>query len=276
MTRIILSLTLLMTLPLSANAAKTCPKTISIGGAITEIIYQLDKQDCLVGADTTSTYPKEASELPMIGYQRQLSAEGILSLKPDMIIHSNQAGPPRVLKQIDQAGIKRVVVSDEPSLNGVYRKILEVASVFDVQEKGDELIATLKQEARTLQNTDAKPKVLFMMQHGGGAPMAGGKGTAADAIIVLAGGHNVIQFDRYKPLTPEALASLNPDIIVTTDDSLKQLGGIEGFLTTPGLKLTKAGQSQNIVSMDALLILGFGPRTVEAAQELSKAFDKDV
>lgn len=276
MMRIVTSLAFLMMLPLSANAADTCPKTISIGGAITEIIYQLGKQHCLVGADTTSTYPKEASELPMIGYQRQLSAEGILSLKPDVIIHSNQAGPPSVLEQIDQARIKRVVVSDEPSLDGVYTKIQAVAKVFDAKDKGDVLIAGLEQDAGTLQNADAKPNVLFMMQHGGSAPMAGGKGTAADAIIALAGGNNVIEFDRYKPLTPEALASLNPDIIVTTDDSLKQLGGVEGFLATPGLKLTKAGQKKNVVPMDALLILGFGPRTIEAAQELSKAFEKDV
>lgn len=266
---------LALLLPFQLQAAETCPRTISIGGALTEIVYKLEKEQCLIAADTTSTYPKEAEELPMIGYQRQLSAEGILSLKPDVVLHTSQAGPPSVLKQIDQAGIKRVVVEDEASLEGVYSKIRSVSKLFDVSEKGETLIETMQKEAQGVAATKTKPKVLFMMQHGGGAPMAGGKGTAADAIITLSGGENVVEFDRYKPLTPEAMAALNPDIIVTTEDSLKQLGGIEGLLATPGLKLTKAGQDKKIIAMDALLILGFGPRTIEAAQELSKAFKKD-
>jgi len=276
MKHIIFALALLF--PFQLQAAQTCPRIISIGGAITEIVYKLGVERCLVGADTTSTYPEEAKDLPMVGYQRQLSSEGILSLKPEMILHTNQAGPPAVLKQIDQAGIQRIAVDDTHSLGAVYEKIRTVAQTFGVEEKGDALIADLKSQSRELEavKPDTSPGVLFMMQHGGGAPMAGGKETAADGIISLAGGKNVLDFEGYKPLTPEALAKLNPDIIVTTQESLGQMGGVEGLLQTPGIKLTKAAQDRNIVAMDALLILGFGPRTVQAARELSNAFKKDM
>lgn len=272
MKTLIFALTLL--LPLQAYAAETCPRTISVGGALTEIVYKLGKAHCLIAADTTSTYPEDAANLPMVGYQRQLSAEGILSLKPDVVLHTNQAGPASALMQIDQAGIQRVVVEDTTSLDGVYIKIRAVSTLFDVPKKGEELIAGMQENAKTINTANTKPKVMFIMQHGGGAPMAGGQGTAADAIIALAGGQNVIEFDRYKPLTPESMVALNPDIIVTTEDSLKQLGGIESLLKTPGLKLTKAGKNKNVIAMDALLILGFGPRTIEAAQQLSDAFRK--
>ncbi len=271
MTRILI-FTLVLIMPATAMAAD-CPRTLSIGGAITEIVYKLGKEECLVGADTTSTYPKASSKLPMVGYQRMLNAEGILSLEPELIIHTEQAGPPAVIEQIDQAGIKRVEIKEQPSLDAVYQKIEAVAEAFGVEQEGLVLIEELKQQKEELDTAETdKPKVLFIMQHGGGAPMAGGKTTAADAIISLAGGENVVDFDRYKPLTPEALATLNPDIIVTTDESMAQMGGVEGLLQTPGIALTAAGKSKNIVSMDALLVLGFGPRTIEAAQELSKAF----
>ncbi len=262
--------------PLQAGASE-CPRTLSIGGAITEIVYKLGKQDCLVGVDTTSTYPEAASKLPMVGYQRMLNAEGILSLKPDVIIHTNQAGPPTVLKQIDQAGIKRIEIKDEPSLEAVYAKIEAVSAVFGIEDQGEKLIGELVRQREALALSDtAKPRVLFVMSHGGGTPMVGGKGTAADAIINLAGGDNVVSFDRYKPLTPEALATLNPEFIVTTEDSLTQMGGISGLLHMPGVSLTQAGKNKRVVSMDALLILGFGPRTIEAAQTLSEQLSMDI
>lgn len=268
----ILIFALALVMPATA-VADDCPRTISIGGALTEIVYKLGKEDCLVGADTTSTYPKEASELPMIGYQRMLSAEGILSLKPELIIHTEQAGPPAVIEQIDQAGIKRIEIEDQPSLEAVFHKIEAVSEAFDVEDDGQALIEDMKAQKGQLGVAEIdKPKVLFVMQHGPSAPMVGGKNTAADAIIALAGGENVVEFDLYKPLTPEALATLNPDIIVTTDESMKQMGGMEGLRQMPGVVLTNAAKNNNIVAMDALLILGFGPRTIEAAQELSKAF----
>lgn len=267
---------LILFAPSLAVADESCPKTVSIGGALTEIIYKLDKQECLVGADTTSTYPVEAKALPMVGYQRQLSAEGILSLGPELIIHTAQAGPPAVLDQIDQAGITRLPLDDEPSIDGVIAKIKAIGDVYAVQGKADALIAEIEDGRAELakQVKDAAhPKVVFIMQHAGvSAPMVAGKGTAADAIITLAGGENIASFPGYKSLTPEAMIELNPDVILTSTESLEQAGGVETFLDRPGFKQTKAGQNETVVAMDALLLLGFGPRTVDAAKELSLKF----
>ena len=72
---------------------------ISIGGDITEIIYALGKIDQVIGRDTTSFYPPSVTSLPDIGYVRQLGAEGLLSLSPDLIIASSESGPPEVVEQ---------------------------------------------------------------------------------------------------------------------------------------------------------------------------------
>lgn len=267
---------LILFAPSLALAEEACPKTISIGGALTEIVYKLDKQGCLVGADTTSTYPAAAKELPMVGYQRQLSAEGVLSLGPELIIHTEQAGPPPVLEQIDQAGIKRMPFEDVPSIDGVIAKIRALGDVYNAKDKAESLIAEMEEgRAKLAEQVQgaAQPKVVFIMQHAGvAAPMVAGKGTAADAIITLAGGENIASFPGYKSLTPEAMIELNPDIILTSTESLEQAGDIETFLDRPGFKQTKAGKNETVIAMDALLILGFGPRTVDAAKELFMKF----
>ena len=100
--------------------------------------------------------------------------------------------------------------------------------------------------------------------------MVAGTATAADAAIRLAGGNNVgAGFSGYKPLSPEALVKLDPEVVVTTSRTL-QTAGVPASEILPGLELTKAGQNARLVVMDDLYLLGFGPRTGEALAELAK------
>ena len=82
------------------------PRLVTVSGAITEIVYLLGAEAQLVGTDTTSLFPVAAQKTAKVGYMRQLSAEGLLSLKPDAIIATTEAGPPVVLDQIRSAGVK--------------------------------------------------------------------------------------------------------------------------------------------------------------------------
>ena len=61
-------------------------RIVSIGGAITEILYALGLEDRIAGVDTTSLFPAAAlREKPNVGYMRQLSAEGVLGLNPSLV-----------------------------------------------------------------------------------------------------------------------------------------------------------------------------------------------
>jgi ABC-type hemin transport system substrate-binding protein len=54
-------------------------RIVSIGGAVTEILYALGMDDKIVAIDTTSLYPtRAAKEKKNVGYMRQLSPEGVL------------------------------------------------------------------------------------------------------------------------------------------------------------------------------------------------------
>lgn len=252
-------------------------RVITIGGSLTEIVYALDAQALLVGSDTTSYFPQEAELLPKVGYQRTLSAEGILSLQPDLVILTDEAGPPPVLKQLQAAKVKLLSLKASRSLTDIRNNITSIGSSLGVEAKASALLDKLDRQILSLnsmlQNNQYQPRVLFILQHGGGAPMVAGNATAATSIIRLSGARNVVSgFNGYKPFTPEAIVNQQPDIILVTDQGLEQVGGVDSLLRIPGLAQTRAGQKRKVISMDSLLLLGFGPRTVQAALELNQMY----
>lgn len=249
---------------------------VSVGGSVTEIVYALGLADQVIAVDATSLFPSAATKLPNVGYMRQLAAEPILAMAPSLVLAVEDAGPPAVLDQLREAGLQVVMVPDDPTPQGITKKIDLIANVMGASEKGRvlsaELQTGLKDLRETLSDSGARPKVLFLLSIGnGGAPLAAGQKTSAAAIIELAGGENAIDaFEGYKVLSPEALVEAAPDVVLVTDRSLGLLGGAENILKGPEISQTPAGRDGRLLSMDDLLLLGFGPRTADAAAELAQ------
>lgn len=248
-------------------------KIVTIGGSATEIVYALGAGERVVGADTSSVYPEAATKLPQVGYQRTLSAEGVLSLKPSLVILTPDAGPPPAIQQIENAGIRIVRISNDLTVEGAKAKIRQIAKVLNLQAKGEEVIKQLDSDLSDAQKIVAaqksKPKVVFIYARGAGTANVGGTDTAADAMIKLAGGENpVTGYAQYKPLTPEALVSAQPDAILLPSRGLDSMGGIDGILNLPGVKETPAGKNKKIVAVNDLLLLGFTPRLGQGVKDL--------
>lgn len=262
---------------LLVSAADAEERIIAVGGSVTEIVYALGAEDRLVAVDSTSLYPEVATQLPDIGYMRRLSAEPILALEPDRILAIADAGPPPVLDQLKEAGVEIMMIDDDPSLNGITTKIEAVADALDLTEKGQKLAQKVKADFDALAaevNAVAAPllRVMFVLNTGRGAPMVGGSGTSADAIIRLAGAENAVTgLEGYKPLSPEAAIEAAPDVILTMNRSVEIAGGKEVLLGQPDIALTPAGKNRSLISMEGLFLLGFGPRTPAAVRELAAA-----
>ena len=258
-----------------AEAKKSAERVISIDGSITEIVYALEQQHKLVGVDTTSRYPQAAQQLPDVGYMRQLSAEGILSLNPTLVITTAEAGPKEVLAQLKQAGLAVHTIKSGSSVSGVYEKILQVATLLNVPEKGTALVNQLVAKVRHLkqqlaaQSWNAPPRVMFLLAAGNHGVMLAGKDTQADAMIELMGGTNVVSdFKSYKPLTPEGGLQTQPDIILIADTR----GGADVLQQYELLQHTPAAKNQRVIAADSMLLLGFGPRIDQAMATLAPAF----
>lgn len=253
-------------------------RLVSIGGALTEIIYLLNKERYLLGVDTTSIYPEAATKLPNVGYARTLSAEGILALRPNQVIATDDAGPPIVLKQIADAGIPISVLSSNYQFKGVIDRIQKVGKLTQAtvaaQQWLDQLHVDWEKTQQQVSNSDVqKIKVLFVLAQNPTQLMVSGRKTSADAMITYAGAHNAVtEFAGYKPLTPEALIHANPNVILTTDQTIRATGGIDGLMRFPGMGRILAGKQESIVSLDTMYLLGFGPRMPMAVADLNKKF----
>ena len=258
-------------------------RIVSVGGALTEIVYALDAQAELVGVDTTSLYPATAQQLPQVGYARTLSAEGVLSLAPTQLIATEEAGPATVLRQVRDAGVTVNVLNANNQFEGLLERVRQVGQITGRSEPATRLAHTLQQQwsgalAGVRQRRSTPVRVLFILAHAPNQVMVGGRDTGADAMLAYAGAVNVMGgqggFAGYKPLTPEAVIAARPDVVLVTDQGLKASGGVDGILKLPGLAQTPAGRQHRIVSLEAMLLLGFGPRMPQTLTQMNAAFAK--
>ncbi|WP_174849525.1 heme/hemin ABC transporter substrate-binding protein [Yersinia artesiana] len=259
-------------LPLNSFAAE---RIVTVGGDVTEIAYALGAGGEIVARDSTSLQPQAVQKLPDVGYMRMLNAEGILAMKPTMLLVSELAQPSLVLKQVADSGVNVVTVPGQTTPESVAVKINAVASALNQQEKGQALIKDYQQRLAAVNNTPLPVKVLFVMSHGGLTPMAAGQNTAADAMIRAAGGSNAMQgFSRYRPLSQEGVIASAPDLLLITSDGVRALGGSEGIWKLPGMALTPAGKNKRLLVVEDMALLGFGLETPQVLAQLRKGMEQ--
>lgn len=248
-------------------------RIVSVGSALTETIYALNAAEHLVAVDESSTYPAAAAELPKVSFTRNLSAEGILSFSPTLVLASGNSGPPTAIRQIRGTGTPMLLFPADESVEGAFERVRLLGDVLDRSEEAESLISgmeeDLAQAAERREELEHYPVVLFIYAHGPNNLMVAGRGTAAAKMVELAGGENAfMEFDGYKPLTSEAVVQADPEIILMMSSGMDQVGGRSGVLRAPGVRLTRAGKSMQIHAMDGNYLLGFGPRLGEAVLEL--------
>ena len=257
--------------------AQTPERIVVAGGAITEILYALGLQDRIVGIDTTSQFPPEAmASKPSIGYVRALSAEGVLSLRPSLVLAIHGAGPPDALSLLNESGTRLVQIPDDPSAEGVVTKIGAVGAVVGAVAPARELAAKTKAGFDELAALRAalpgKRRVLFVLSLQNGRIMVGGRNSTADAIIAMAGGTNVASaIEGYKPMSDEAIIAAAPDAVLMMRNSGAHTTTADELFALPSFSQTPAAQRRTQVVMDGIYLLGFGPRTPAAARDLMAA-----
>ena len=246
-------------------------RLVTIGGSITEIVYALGAGDQIVGRDTTSTYPPEAAAKPDIGYMRQLSPEGVLSINPSAIITIEGAGPPQTMDVLKQAEVEMAVVPEDYSRDGILAKVEMVGALIGKEAEAEALADDIKARLDPLlAANEARPEeehksALFILSLNGGKVMASGTGTAANGMIEAAGLDNAVgDFPGYKALSDEAIIKAAPDVIILMDESAGSRAPTnDDIAANPALSLTPAGEAMAIYRIDPVGMLNFGPRFAE-------------
>ena len=252
--------------------AKDATRVVIAGGSITEIFYFLGEQDRIVALDVTSNFPPEAKSLPSIGYVRALSAEGLLSMKPSIIIGEDDMGPPAVIKQIRETSYDLRIIPEIRTIDGIIEKIECIASILDVTEKSDAIISKklepyIKKIVKNRKRIAKKGvKVMLVLNMQSSSIIVAGANTSGSGFIDLIGGENIFEsFEGWKPVNAEAILELNPDYIIVPQRNVHKGLDVTSIADSELFKNTNAGRNKNFIFDDAMAITGFGPRTINSA-----------
>lgn len=264
-----------------AAAADLPQRWVSAGGALSEWVSALGGESKLVGVDTTSQHPESIKALPSIGYQRQLSAEGVLSLRPQILIGTEEMGPPPVVSQIRTAGVQVELFSAQADLPTLETTLKHLGRLLGNEAQATTLFQSYQQQLEErkawvsqAQARQKAPGVLLLLGHAGGKPLIAGKDTAADWLLQQAGGHNLATHSGYKPFSVESLAGLAPDVLVFSDRALTgDAARAALFKQNPILASTPAAKAGRVLELDpTLLVGGLGPRLPQSLAKLSAGF----
>lgn len=243
-------------------------RIVCVSKQLNEIIFALGAGDKIVGVDLSSTYPPDLKKLPTVGYHRLLSAEGIISLNPTLVIHDGNIAPASVLTQLEKVGIPVKEFHSPTTIDSTKILIRNVAKEFGAEKKAEEIIdkldADLKKAVEKKKDYKTIPKVLII--HYGRANnnyFVMGKRGDQNSLLDMAGGVNAADTSGFRLLSAESIANSQPDVILATDFGFDMQGSVEKFVGLPGIGLTPAAKNNKIYRIEEHDMVYFGPRTGE-------------
>ena len=255
-------------------------RIITAGSAMTETICALGLCDKIIASDRTSLYPAEIQKLPSIGYRTGISSEGIIGLKPTVVIAEEFYVEETVLAQVRSTGIKLISIPRAYNLEGTKKLIREISLVVDKKAEGEKLIKKIESEIAEanaiIKKSKITPRVLCVYNRGTSSVDAAGTNTFSDILPYVGATSAVTGVNGYKPLNAEAIIAANPDYILFFESGLQSLGGVKGALAIQGVAQTTAGKKQQVVAMEGAKLSNFGPRFGEAVKELTLLLHPNV
>lgn len=253
------------------------PKTdfqriVSVGGTITEIVAGLGFMDQLVGVDTTSVYPPELRDSAKnLGYYTKISVEGVLSLKPDIVLMGSDSLNPKLLRQLQASGTPTYVIEESRDLDSIPKKINQVSVRLRQPERSMTISSKVKKDLLALPKVMIQPtkRAMFIYARGPNQVFVAGKNTPVEPIFAKLGLLNVFaKVNGFKPISREALVDANPSVILIQEEGLRRLK--ESLWRLPGIQKTIAGKNKHLIAVKTLPFLGFGPRTPRHLIEINE------
>src|SRR3546814_4399029 len=117
-------------------------------------------------------------EKPKVGHNRNISAEVVLSLQPDLILARTEELNTALRSQFETAGVRVVSYKQEYSAEGTRTLIREVAQSLGQPGRASPIIGRLDKDLKTADrfvDTLSRPRVLFIYARGTGTMMVAGE-----------------------------------------------------------------------------------------------------
>lgn len=255
---------------------RAADRIVPLSGSLSEIAFTLGLGDRVVARDITATFA-QAGKLPVVTRGHDVSAESVLSLKPDLVLAETTTGPDEAMEQIRDAGVPVLVVAPAKGLDDVGPRIEAVADALGVPAAGKRLTERSQRRIAAVRKGIPAhadhPRVAFLYLRGSASVyLIGGKDSGATSLLeaagaIDAGAESGLKKD-FSTITTEALAQAAPDAILVMTKGLESVGGIDGLVRIPGVAQTPAGMERRVVSIEDGVLLNYGPRTDQVLKSL--------
>ena len=261
------------TISINSPTTFSVSRVVVLANGVAEIMNSLNARSILIGRDISST-EEALADIPVVTSGHQVLSEQVIALKPDLVIVDASTGPKSAIDQIKAAGINVVQTPESWTLADISSKVAAVASAIGARQQGELLNRAIAAEIQT-STLPSKPRIAFLYLRGTSSIyLMGGPGSGADSLISAIGAVDVgaqsLEYP-FNTMTAEALATLNPNVIIVMTKGLQSVGGLPGLLKLPGVAQTQAGKSGAIIDVDDSLLLSFGPRTPSLATSLAES-----
>lgn len=249
-------------------------RIISAGAGITELLMALNAQSQVVAVDSSSQYHVDKN-MPIVGYHRQLSSEGLLALTPTLLIGSQDMGPKTTISTLKNSQVEVLTLPSAHSVRDLIEQVTTLSSTTQKTDEGKAVIADIHALKAQIAPTK-QPSALFLMISESGKVLSAGKHTPVDTVMSLAGSRNLLaekNIDNYKPISIEAIIEMNPDYLLIPERTLTKYGSKDAFLKQFAWLSAVDQKGEKILSVPSHAISGgFGLSSLKLAVKLNRVF----
>lgn len=264
-----------------AGGVSASTRIVATGSYLIEILLQLGMGPQLVGVSGGIDHLATISRVPRLRGFRQMSAESILAMRPNLYISTTDITGPAVAAQVRQAGVQVALFENEPTLPGIEERIMDLGALMGRQRPAADLLqrfrADLANARGLVARTRTRPRGLFILSGGNRPTVVAGRGTGPANLLELSGCVNVAtSIEGFRVMSQEAMIAAAPQFILINRDGRDVRDGVPVALTAPGALQTPAGRARRLISMPGEYLQGFGILTPSAIRALARAVHPEL
>ena len=257
------------TVMISASAVPTLSaqayeRIVAMSPDVADVIISLGATNKLVGKDATNTNPA-LKNVPAVGMHRNITAESVLAVKPDLVLGSYMVQPASIYQRLTSLKVKAVNVAPKEDINTFTKSIKTIGSYVGKKSQGTTLANNWSKAMSPMPKTGKR----YLLSYDG--RIVAGKGTVGDELIRRAGGINAANVSGLKPMSREGWLAAKPDVIIIAEHNQKVVGGVSKFSQRPEIAVSAAGKKGGVQFWPADDFLRYGLNSPQVLKKLNAA-----
>ena len=243
-------------------SAQAYERIVAMSPDVADVVVALGGTNKLVGKDATNHNPALKS-VPAVGMHRNITAESVLAVKPDLVLGSYMVQPTSIYQRLNGLKVKAVNVAPKEEVNTFANSIKSIGNYVDKKPEGLELAKRWNAGMSPMAKTGKR----YLLSYDG--RIVAGKGTVGDELIRRAGGINAANVSGLKPMSRERWLAAKPDVIIIADHNQAVVGGVSKFSKRPEIAASAAGKKGGVHFWPADEFLRYGLHSPEVLKKLN-------